>query len=60
MKKICTAVPPVTKELSEDEIKRKTKAIIDEYLHVQDIKVKEKVKGRRSNEKLMVEISFVV
>ena len=33
---------PEHQPISEDEIKKKSKAIMDEYLHVQDIKVKER------------------
>ena len=30
---------PATKEISEDEMEKKTTAILDEYLHIQDKKV---------------------
>ena len=33
------APSPAAKQLSQDEIEKKTKAIMDEYLHVHDIKV---------------------
>ena len=31
--------PPAAKELTEEEIEKKTKTILDEYLHVHDLKV---------------------
>ena len=31
--------PPVAKELTESEVEKKTKAIMEEYLHIQDMKV---------------------
>ena len=31
--------PPAAKELTEEEIEKKTKTILDEYLHVHDMKV---------------------
>lgn len=33
--------PPAAKELTEEEIEKKTKTILDEYLHVHDMKVME-------------------
>jgi hypothetical protein len=39
VEKISKPAPPVAKELTEEEMEKKTKAILDEYLHVQDIKV---------------------
>ncbi|XP_062567019.1 eukaryotic translation initiation factor 4 gamma 1-like isoform X2 [Saccostrea cucullata] len=38
VEKTSKPAPPVTKELTEQEMEKKTKAILDEYLHVQDIK----------------------
>ncbi|XP_056018647.1 eukaryotic translation initiation factor 4 gamma 3-like isoform X6 [Ostrea edulis] len=38
VEKISKPAPPVAKELTEEEMVKKTKAILDEYLHVQDIK----------------------
>ena len=33
------APPPVSKELTEADVEKKTKAIMEEYLHIQDMKV---------------------
>lgn len=53
VEKISKPAPPVAKELTEEEMVKKTKAILDEYLHVQDIKVGQvlivKFRGRFSH-----------
>ena len=35
------APPAIPKELTEAEVEKKTKAIMEEYLHIQDMKVKQ-------------------
>ena len=35
-----TPAAPAAKELTEAEMEKKTKAIVDEYLQIQDMKVK--------------------
>ena len=39
IKKSSKPAPPAAKELTEEEIEKKTKTILDEYLHVHDMKV---------------------
>ena len=39
IKKSSKPAPPVAKELTEEEIEKKTKTILDEYLHVHDMRV---------------------
>lgn len=39
IEKSSKTAPPTAKELTDEEMEKKTKTILDEYLHLQDIKV---------------------